>query len=104
MKLLVNNNHNKVVNLSRLLKQGVSNKIIVYRRYSSKEEEYAILRKQLDGKVGFNSLIGPDYAPSFVGESYKEVLQVVCKIRNVYVFDSLEEFLLNKHKMKMYVY
>ena len=100
---LITTNKSKTKSVKNLCKKGFNNdRVIVYRRHNSFKEEYAFLRRVSETHVGFVSLIGgAEYSPCLVFPTYKQAVTVAAKIRKLYVFKNMEDFMKNRHKMEM---
>lgn len=99
MKRITNRKLKNSRTVENVCKKGFgNNKIIAYKRLSPVGiEEWAFLRRIGPQSVGWVSLIGGAmYTPCFVHSTYKSALAVGAKLRSVYEFKNLEEFLAKK--------
>lgn len=104
MKKITNHKQKNTRTVDNVCKKGFNNnKIIAYKRHSPVgEEEYAFLRRLSDTSVGFISLIGgANYTPVYVHSTYQSAVAVAAKMRKLYIFKNLEDFVQNRHKMKL---
>lgn len=102
MKKITNHKQKNTRTVENVCKKGFNNnKVFVYKRRSEVGlEEYAFLRRTSELSAGWVSLIGgATYSPCLVYNTYKSALAVAAKIRNVYEFKNLQEFLDKKHLM-----
>ena len=103
MKRVTLTGENGSRSVKNVLKKGFSTtKYYIYKRHSLVgDEEYACLRRTDNNKVGWVSILGgSNYTPAFNYYSYKDSLELAADVRKVYEFNSLEEFLKNKHKIE----
>jgi hypothetical protein len=103
MKKITNHKTKGARTVKNVCKKGFNNnKIIAYKRDSPVgNTEFAFLRRTSKDTVGFVSLYGgSNYSPVYIHGTYKAALAVAAKLRTLYIFKNLQDFIDNKHKMR----
>lgn len=104
MKLIINNNVEPTVSVQEVI-DNLDTKLVIYKRQSWNHlEEYAVLKRLRGNKKGFVPLIGGNkYSPCLVADTWEETIKGSIQLGKVlYCFDSLEEFMKNKHLMRKF--